>query len=248
MGADAVILDLEDAVPLQAKERARELVREVLGAKDAWVRVNAPRTDLCERDLRLVGRHAVGIRVPKVESAQEAEWIAERVPGKRLICGIESARGLLNAHAIASVPGVCNLALGGVDLARDLGVGDGDTEILYARSHLVVVSRAAGIDPPIDRVYTKLRDDEGLRREAELACRLGFLGKSAIHPRQLPIVHAAFTPTAAELEWASHVVQAFQESGGSPTRLADGEFVDLPVQGRAQRLLSRRPPPGGGAG
>jgi citrate lyase subunit beta/citryl-CoA lyase len=140
-----------------------------------------------------------------------------------LICAIESAPGVLAVLEIASVPGVCNFALGGMDLARNLRlVTDLDDAgpvldnleagMLFARSQLVLASRAAGIDPPIDSVYPYLADDAGLRRQARLARRLGFFGKSAIHPRQLPILHEVFTPSQAE-------------------------FVDLPVAQRARQLL-----------
>jgi citrate lyase subunit beta/citryl-CoA lyase len=154
-----------------------------------------------------------------------------------LICAIESARGILAAAEIAAAPGVRHLSLGGVDLRRDLGAGDGNLQTLHARSHLVVASRAARLEPPIDSVYARLDDDAGLRAEAEFARSLGFFGKSAIHPRQLAILHDVFTPSAGELEWAEIVLDAFDRAGGEATKLADGEFVDLPVADRARRLL-----------
>jgi citrate lyase subunit beta/citryl-CoA lyase len=100
-----------------------------------------------------------------------------------------------------------------------------------------VASRAARLEPPIDSVYARLDDDAGLRAEAEFARSLGFFGKSAIHPRQLAILHDVFTPSAGELEWAEIVLDAFDRAGGEATKLADGEFVDLPVADRARRLL-----------
>jgi citrate lyase subunit beta / citryl-CoA lyase len=135
------------------------------------------------------------------------------------------------------MPGVRHLSLVGIDLRRDLGATDGNLQTLYARSHLVVVSRAAGIDPPIDSVYGWLDDNDGLREQAEFARSLGFFGKSAIHPRQLPILHDVFTPTTEELGWAQTVLDAFHAAGGEAVKLPDGEFVDLPVADRARRLL-----------
>ncbi len=105
------------------------------------------------------------------------------------------------------------------------------------RSHLVVVSRAAGLEPPIDSVYPRLDDDQGLREQAEFARSLGFFGKSAIHPRQLPVLHAAFTLTDEEVAWAREVLDAFETSGGEALQLAGGEFVDVPVAERARRVL-----------
>ena len=105
----------------------------------------------------------------------------------------ESARGVLAAQEIAAVPGVRFLAMGGVDLQRDLNTSGGNLQTLYARSHLVLVSRAAGIEPPIDSVFPLLDDTAGLRDQAQFARSLGFFGKSAIHPRQLDTLHEVFT-------------------------------------------------------
>ena len=237
-GADAVMLDLEDAVPPHAKQRARAMVAEVLTDRSAWVRINAVGTEPAAADLDAVGPLAAGIRIPKVESARDVKWVRDRVPADTpVICAIESARGILGAQEIASVPGVRHLSLGGVDLRRDLGAGEGGLPTLYARSHLVAVSRATGLEPPIDSVYARLDDEAGLRAETELARSLGFFGKSAIHPRQLPIVHDVFTPSDDELEWARTVLDAFERAGGAATKLPDGEFIDLPVADRARSML-----------
>jgi citrate lyase subunit beta/citryl-CoA lyase len=236
-GADVVMLDLEDAVPPHAKRQARAMVAEVLVDREAWVRINAVGTELAAADLEAVAGFVAGIRIPKVESPADVEWVRERAPDTPLICAIETARGLMAAPEIATLPGVRHLSLGGVDLRRDLGAADGNLQTLYARSHLVVVSRAAGLDPPIDSVYARLDDDEGLREQAEFARSLGFFGKSAIHPRQLPVLHAVFTPSSDELDWAQTVLDAFDAAGGEAVKLADGEFVDLPVAERARRLL-----------
>jgi citrate lyase subunit beta/citryl-CoA lyase len=235
--ADAVMLDLEDAVPPDAKEQARAMIAEVLAERSAWVRINAVGTALAAADLDAVAGLAAGIRIPKVESARDVRWVRARAPDTPLICAIESARGILAAQEIAWVPGVRHLSLGGVDLRRDLGADDGTLQTLYARSHLVVVSRAAGLEPPIDSVYARLGDEAGLRAEAEFARSLGFFGKSAIHPRQLPVLHDVFTPSAGELEWAHSVLDAFDRAGAQATKLPDGEFVDLPVADRARRVL-----------
>jgi citrate lyase subunit beta / citryl-CoA lyase len=236
-GADAVMLDLEDAVPPEEKETARRMVAEVLAEHHAWVRINAARTPLAEADLAAVADAAYGIRIPKTESADDVRWVAERALGRPLICAIESARGVLAAAEIAAVPGVRHLAMGGVDLARDLNAGSGNLQTLYVRSHLVIASRATGIEPPIDSVYARLDDEAGLREQAAFARSLGFFGKSAIHPRQLPVLHEVFTPTEQEVAWARQVLAAFDAAGGAALQLPSGEFVDLPVADRARRLL-----------
>jgi citrate lyase subunit beta/citryl-CoA lyase len=236
-GADAVMLDLEDAVPEPAKNTARAMVAETLADRPAWVRINAVGTSWCEADLDAIGEMALGIRIPKTESAADVEWVSRRAPGKPLICAIESARGVLAAQEIAAVPDVRHLAMGGVDLQRDLNSSHGNMQTLYVRSHLVLASRAAGINPPIDSVYPHLQDNHGLTEQAQFARSLGFFGKSAIHPGQLAAIHQAFTPSATDLAWAHEVLAAFDAAGGAALRLPTGEFVDLPVAERARHLL-----------
>jgi citrate lyase subunit beta / citryl-CoA lyase len=237
VGADAVMLDLEDAVPAALKDRAREMVAAVAAARACWVRVNRAQTEECERDLAAVAGKVSGIRIPKVESAAEIAWVAERAPGVALDCTVESARGVLNAFEIASAPACSLLSYGGLDLAADLGSFPGEQETLYARSHLVIAARSAGKPKPSDGVHPQLEDDDGLRAEAEAAKRIGFFGKSAIHPRQVPIIHQVFTPTQQELDWAQQVLWAFEQSGGAATKTATGEFVDEPVAERARQLV-----------
>jgi citrate lyase subunit beta/citryl-CoA lyase len=236
-GADAVMLDLEDAVPAHAKSTARVMVATALPDTPAWVRINAVGTPWCEADLDAVAELAIGIRLPKTESADDVDWVTRRAPGKPIICAIESARGVLAAQEIAAVPGVRHLAMGGVDLQRDLNTENGNMQTLYIRSHLVLASRAAGIDPPIDSVYPRLDDEHRLKEQAQFARSLGFFGKSAIHPCQLAAIHEVFTPSAPDIEWAREVLAAFDAAGGEALRLPSGEFIDLPVAERARQLL-----------
>jgi citrate lyase subunit beta / citryl-CoA lyase len=237
-GADAVLLDLEDAVPAGLKETARRQVVEVLESHpEAWVRINAARTEQAAADLEAVAGRCAGLRVPKVESAGDVAWVAERAAGLPLTCGIESALGVVRAFEVASCAPVRELAFGGADLALDLGVAGGWEETLYARSALVVASRAAGRSAPVDGVFTDLGDLAGLRAAAQRARRLGYFGKSALHPRQVPVINEVFQPGPEELDWARRILEAFERSGGAATRLEDGEFVDAPVAERARRLL-----------
>jgi citrate lyase subunit beta/citryl-CoA lyase len=236
-GADAVILDLEDAVPPEHKATARHNVAKALWHHSAWVRINAARSQLAEDDLHVIAKLAYGIRIPKVESVDDVRWVSDRAPGKPLICAIESAKGVANAIAIAATPGVKYLALGGIDLQKDLGVAAGDAPLQYMRSHLVVAARAAGLEPPIDSVYPYLADTEGLRRQACHSRSLGFYGKSAVHPCQIAAIHSEFSPRDDELQWARDVLEAFDSANGSAVRLASGEFVDLPVAERARNIM-----------
>ena len=236
-GADVVLLDLEDAVPPEMKDRARAMVAEAAASRRCWVRVNKAHSETCARDLDALAGTVLGLRIPKVESAGDVAWVAERAPDIPLDCTIESARGVIAAFDIASAPACALLSYGGLDLAVDLGISSGEQETLFARSYLVTAARAAGKPPPSDGVHPLLEDDTGLRREAEAARRLGFFGKSAIHPRQLPIIHEVFAATPEELAWATRVLAAFEKSAGAATRTEDGEFVDLPVAERARRVM-----------
>jgi citrate lyase subunit beta/citryl-CoA lyase len=239
-GADAVLLDLEDAVPPELKSRARSMVAEVAATRSCWVRVNKSMTEDCARDLAALAALVAGFRLPKVESGADVAWVAERAPNVALDCTIESARGVVAIHEIATAESCASISYGGLDLAADLGIPGGDLETLFARSSMVLAARAAGKPPPSDGVHVFIDDEAGLRRETEAAHRLGFFGKSAIHPRQVPIINEIFTPSPKELAWASRVLPAFEASGGAATRLPDGEFVDLPVAERARRLLKRK--------
>jgi citrate lyase subunit beta / citryl-CoA lyase len=236
-GADAVILDLEDAVPGNAKERARAMVVEAIRDHRALVRVNPPRSPEIAADVEAVAPYAAAIRIPKCESAEDVAWVAARAPGVPLVPAIETARGVLAAQEIALAPAVSHMSIGGLDLLRDLYAGTGNLPMLYVRSHLVVVSSAAGLPPPVDSVYPLIDDDAGLREQAQFARSLGFAAKSAIHPRQIPILHDVFAPSAQDLEWAHAVLTAFEAADRGATRLPSGEFVDLPVAQRAERLL-----------
>jgi citrate lyase subunit beta / citryl-CoA lyase len=239
VGADMVLLDLEDAVPGGLKDRAREFVAAAAGGRQCWVRVNRARTEECERDLAALRGKVLGLRLPKVESAAEVAWVAERTPGMPLDCTIESARGVLAALEIASAPACARLSFGGLDFAADMHSAAGERETLFARSYLALATRGAGKPAPSDGVYTQLDDDEGLRKEAEAAKRLGFFGKSAVHPRQVPIINEVFAASAEELEWANRVLDAFEASGGAATKTTTGEFVDKPVAERARALRDR---------
>lgn len=239
LGADEVVIDLEDAVPAQDEPAARAAARDALGRHRAWVRINAVRTASAEADLAAVAGLARGIRIPKVESAEDIRWVAARVPaGTEFLCAIETARGVLAAPDIAAAPGVTRLAMGGLDLRTDLRCGATPEALLYSRGALVVASRANGLEAPIDSVYPHVTDPDGLESEARRARELGFGAKSAIHPDQLSVIHRTFAPDADEIAWATAVLEALIASEGRPTTLPDGEFVDPPVEARARRIVA----------
>jgi citrate lyase subunit beta/citryl-CoA lyase len=261
-GADAVILDLEDAVPPAEKLRARSMVASAVRSRAGkrgplvFVRVNHPDTGLAEDDVQAaLGPGLDGLRVPKVESAETvrllAEWTGGSVP---LVCNIESAAGVWRAREIASAsPDVLTLAFGSADFLRDVdGLPTSDAlETLHARSQLVLACRIGGVRSPVDGVYTRLNDDVGLEHTTRQSRSLGFFGRSALHPRQVPIINSVFTPSEAELAEARQVVSASlaaETLGSGALRLPNGDFVDVAIVRRAQGILkldaSLRAPPG----
>jgi citrate lyase subunit beta / citryl-CoA lyase len=247
--ADAVILDLEDAVAPNRKEEARTTVAEVLRSeheKPVFVRINAPDSVLAEEDVEAVaGPRLAGLRLPKTESAESvrrvAQWLDKLGCEASLQCLIESALGLEFAFDIAGAhEKVVGMSLGEADLAADLGVR-GDAGLLYARSRLVAATRAAGLPGPVQSVYTNVRDAEGLRRSTMEGKNMGFVGRSAIHPAQIEVINEVFTPTEEEVAEAKDLLARLEESTGTGTgafALEDGRFVDEAVVGSARLTLA----------
>ncbi|MQA85537.1 MAG: CoA ester lyase [Streptosporangiales bacterium] len=262
-GADGVAVDLEDAVASSAKAKARELtaasVREHGERRCiATVRINALDTGLAQDDLDALAPalpELDAVLLPKA-SPDHVRDLGERLgsleeaagvePGRLAILPIiETAAGVLSAAAVAAAANerVHTLLFGPADLADELGLTltvEG-TELLHARSQVVLAAAAAGRAGPLDGPHFALDDSDGLSRSAALARRLGFAGKTVLHPRQLEAVHAAFAPTASDLAWAREVDQAFREAeaaGMSSIRIADGSFVDYPIARRARALLA----------
>lgn len=250
-GADAVIIDLEDAVAPDAKARARDAVAAWLVASQAppaagqpgpatrsvWLRVNAAGTPWFADDVALARRAGIaGIVLPK---AEHAEQLREVGAASAVIALIETARGIANVDAVAGAPGVARLAFGSIDLQADLGIaGDGDA--LHAfRSALVLASRLADLAPPIDGVTTAIDDTALLRAEARRAREFGFGGKLCIHPKQIATVREAFAASAAERAWAERVLEAAGRAGGAAVQV-DGRMVDRPVMLRARAIVDDR--------
>jgi citrate lyase subunit beta/citryl-CoA lyase len=247
--ADAVVLDLEDAVAPNHKDEARRTVAGVLEsepAKPVFVRVNATGSEIADRDIvTLAGAGLTGLRLPKTESAESVRAVAKKLEsvgcGAAIQCLIESALGLELIFEIARAhPRVVGVSLGEADLSADLGVR-GEEGLLYARSRVVAAARAAGLPGPVQSVYTNVRDLDGLRRSTEAGRDLGFIGRSAIHPTQIPIINKAFTPTDAEVEEASELLDRLDSEAASGTgafALEDGRFVDRAVVESARRTLT----------
>lgn len=257
LGADGVVLDLEDAVALSEKARARESLKEALALprkSDVFIRVNGAQTGCILADLMAVVTGGVrGIVLAKSESAEEVrrvDWLIGQIEQNKgitqgsleLVPFIESANAVLNANDIASAcPRVARLFFGGVDFVLDIGTSfsRGASELFFARSQLVLASRKAGIEPPIDTVYPNFKDIDGLVEDARIVRQLGFQGKLAIHPGQVGPLNEVFRPSGEEVAWAGKVVDAFDQSEakGQAVIQVDGKMIEYPIANRARRIL-----------
>ena len=242
---DAVIIDLEDSVTATNKAAARTAIKTWLATGRAYVRINPARTADFFADLDMLAavtsaaNGLTGVVLPKAESLDDIDHLVGKLtPGIKVIALIESAVGLLGAAALAAHPAVELLAFGNLDFAADCGLtveGPQELELLPARAHLSYVSRAAGLPGPIDGVTPDVTNDRAAEEDAARAGRLGFSGKLCVHPRQVPIVDNAFTPSLEQVQWAHHILNSISEGVG----LVDGSMVDRPVILRAQQILNR---------
>ena len=232
-GADAVILDLEDAVAADAKDAARAALATDFTDLPVIVRINAIGTPWHADDLAAVARlRPAAVMLPKAEDADRVASVAAqtRLP---VIALVETARGLAHARTIAAAPGVARIAFGSVDFCADLGCAHLREVLLPARSELVLASRLAGIAAPIDGVTVQLDDLSVSHDDAAHARALGMTGKLCIHPRQIAEVRCAFAPTEAEIDWARRVL-----ASGDGAVSVDGAMVDEPVRIRARAILA----------
>jgi citrate lyase subunit beta/citryl-CoA lyase len=259
LDADAVILDLKDAVATAAKRATRDAVIAVLVRPRRallYVRVNAVDTEFCYGDLAAIVRPGLdGVILPKVESAAglaTADWLLAQLEREQglspraidLVPIIETARGLNQIDAIlAAGTRVKCVAFGAGDFTLDVNMAWSryEAELAYARAKIVTASRAAGVEAPFDTVWVDLADLDGLEASARTALGFGFQGKMCIHPNQIAIVNRVFTPSEAEIKFAERVVAAFAlaEAEGNAAIQLDGKFIDYPILYRAQRVLEK---------
>jgi citrate lyase subunit beta/citryl-CoA lyase len=267
LNADVLFLDIEDGVPPAEKDSARQLIAEALDREAAeplaagrrplrYVRINAIGHERMEADLEAVLRPGLdGVCLPKVETADQIHFVDSLLDQRegpagieqgsvRFIAAIESASGLVNAAAIAAAsPRNVGLMFGGEDLGNDLGLPTRReaeaSELIYARSALVIAAASVHIGS-IDGVWPDIQDPDGLLKDAQQARRLGFSGKSLIHPGQIDIVNSVFSPDEGEIDFARRVVEAFEEaqSRGEGAIAFGGQLVDLPIVNRARRTLA----------
>jgi len=259
VGADAVVLDLEDAVALEQKVATRATVVDALKtrperASRGYIRVNSSDTDFCYGDLQeVIGPWLDGIMLPKVESAsqlQMIDWLIGQIERERgmavgrldILPIIETGRGVAAIDEIAQAgTRIKRVSFGAGDFTNDMGMvwTPEEGELSHARSVIALASRIAGLDAPIDTVFIDLADSAHLEQSARTALALGFRGKLCIHPAQIAPVNAVFTPSAEEVARAQKHVEAFAaaEAEGSASIQVDGYFVDYPIYEKALRTL-----------
>jgi citrate lyase subunit beta / citryl-CoA lyase len=245
-GAHRVIVDLEDAVPPEQKPAARDMVRRWLTSssvpadRHVVLRINAATTPWFAGDVELCRVPGVAaVMLAKAEGVESLELLRHGPP---VVALIESALGFRNLRAIAAAPNVQRLAFGAIDFQLDMGMRATYDELIHFRSELVLSSRLAGLQAPIDSPSTSIDNDEIVANEALAASRLGFGAKLCIHPRQVQSVNRGFLPTGAEVDWARRVIEASERSQGAALAL-DGQMIDRPVLLRARAMLESETAP-----
>ena len=257
LGADVVILDLEDAVAISEKKSTRELINKTLEQPRncaVFVRVNAYDTEFCYGDIcSIVSENLDGIVLPKLESLEDLrsiDWLLGNLEQERglpngsidLMPIIETAVGLVNIREIARADTqVKRLAFGGGDYTRDLGMEWTlkEDELLPVRSEMVLASRFGKLEPPVDTVFIHIKEHDAFRSSCSNILGLGFQGKMCIHPDQVPVTNETFTPDPEEVKWSQRVIDEFAkaEKAGVASIQIDGYFVDYPIVEKAQRTV-----------
>ena len=249
--ADAIIFDLEDSVAGEQKAAAREILKGLpkrSGGPEWWVRVNPLGTEYHKDDLEVIGVADIrGIVLPKAESGADVVQLSHRtgnIPIHAIVTETAASLfGLLSYRDPKSM--LAAMSWGAEDLSAALGASskydaDGGLSFTYklARSLCLAGAVAAGTQP-VDGVFADFRDDEGLRAESEAARREGFTGKLALHPAQVPIINAAFTPSEDEVRHAAEIVAAFEAQPNAGVLSVGGKMVDRPHLVQARRVLER---------
>lgn len=238
-GADSVVIDLEDGVVPGQKDRAREEVAEFLSPGHSFcVRVNGTDTEWFDSDRELCSMAGVNsIMLPKIESVEQIKQVTGNLAEEKPVLAlIETAKGYWNMHDIACAGRVQRLVFGALDFIMDLGMDAQGDELNAVRLQMVIVSRLAGISPPVDGICQDIQDIDTLHNDSIRARRMGFGGKLCIHPAQVDEVNKCFTYSEGEITWAKKILSAVEESQGSIISL-EGKMIDRPVIERAKAIL-----------
>jgi citrate lyase beta subunit len=260
LGVDSICMDMEDGVAANKKDEARAVIAQAMkelnfGTSERCIRINGVGTGLEKYDLAAaLSANPDAIVVPKVETAEQVQWVSERIEAHelasrknigsiRLLVGVETAKGILNLKEIAGAAKRLEaIIFGGEDYAASVGAvrTKSAVELLYARQAVVTTCAAYDLQA-IDIVFIDFKDPDGLRAEAEQGAGFGFSGKQVIHPNQVPVAQEAYTPSAAAIEYAKRIVESFESSQkeGKGAYALDGKMIDMPLLKNAQRMLER---------
>jgi citrate lyase beta subunit len=259
LGVDSICMDMEDGTAVNKKAEARATIARALqeldfGASEKLARINSVGSGWEKDDIEAVLPYKPdGIVIPKVESFEQVEWASRIIEDAelkngwpvnsiRVLIGVETAKGILNLKEIAAHPRLDAVIFGGEDFAASIGATrtTDAIELLYARQAVIVACTAFDLQP-LDIVTIDYKDLDALKLESEFGARLGFSGKQVIHPHQVPVVQAAFTPSAEAISYAKRIVETFEASQkeGKGAYSLDGKMIDMPLLKNAQKVLAR---------
>lgn len=237
--ADAVIIDLEDAIPVELKDSARQALSHWLSEhpeQHIMIRINSSQTAWFSQDIQLAQYENVSaIVLPKAESVEDIQTILS-VRHLDIFPLIETPFGFAQVREIAKAPHVFALMFGSIDFQLEMNMQGSYFELLSFRNELVLASKLAGIHAPVDGVTVDFKDQEFVRLETQQAKNLGFAGKLCIHPAQVNVVNETLSPTQTEIEWAKQVIDVVEQSQGQAVSL-NGKMIDLPVILKAKKIL-----------
>lgn len=238
--ADAVIIDLEDAVPVELKNSARTVLKDWLinhPEHTVFIRVNAKNTEWFEQDIQLaLLENVTAIVLPKTQNPEDILDI-HRLQSIDIYPLIETPTGFAHVRAIAATPHVKALMFGSIDFQLEMNMQGSYQELLYFRNEIVLASKLAGIESPVDGVTVDFQDLDLIQQETLQAKNLGFAGKLCIHPNQVETVNKTFSPTPDEIEWANQILEKVGQAQGQAVSL-NGKMIDLPVILKAKKILN----------
>lgn len=239
--ADAVIIDLEDAVPLELKQSSRDALAAWLQNHPEYqvmIRVNSSQTEWFLADIELAKFPNVSaIVLPKTESGTEIEAVL-KIREIGIFPLIETPLGFANVRQIACTKQVIALMFGTIDFQLEMNMNGGYLELLSFRNEIVLASQLAKIQAPVDGVTVDFKNEDVIQLETQQAKNLGFAGKLCIHPNQVNLVNQTFNPSSQEITWAKQIMQAIKETKGQTVSL-NGKMIDLPVILQAQKIIDR---------
>jgi len=236
-GAHTMIIDLEDAVGLNAKADARAATEEWLASGNlCCVRINSADTEWFVDDITMVSQYDIPVMLPKAD-LESLQKTSKAIPNQTLIALVETVRGYMELRPMVAITNLSRFAFGSIDFGVESGIDDTADTMTVVRTNFVLESCYGGLLPPVDGVSVNIKDEALAHQDAKRSKQLGFGGKLCIHPKQVAAVNSAFTPTPEQADWAQRVLQAFTESQGAAVAV-DGKMIDKPVVEQARQIVA----------